>query len=355
MSIILKVNGISCHYGQENAVNNTSFQLEAGTLACLLGPSGCGKTTVLRAIAGFQKLQTGIIELKGEKISSRSTTLPPEKRKLGMVFQDHSLFPHLTVEKNVAAGLYEKHSVEICDTVHQMLKYVRLEKKKNRYPHELSGGEQQRVALARALAPRPGLLLMDEPFSNLDLKLRENLGQETRDLLKETGTTCILVTHDQQDAFTFSDIVGIMNNGCIEQWDTPYNLYHQPKTRFIANFVGAGVFLNASITANDTISSELGTLQGNINAHKDIGKNVHLLVRPDDIIHDDDSPMSAKIVRKVFRGENYLYTLVLPSGQEILSLVPSHHNHDIGENLGIILEIDHLVYFDPEKTANTVS
>ena len=346
MQPILKVDDISCRYENESAVNSTSFELEEGALACLLGPSGCGKTTVLRAIAGFQKLHSGTIELAGHCISSTKGNTPPDKRNLSMVFQDHALFPHLTVEKNISAGLHNKSRDEVKKTVATMLDYVRLENYRSRYPHELSGGQQQRVALARALAPRPRLLLMDEPFSNLDLELRGNLGQEVRDLLKEIGTTCIMVTHDQQDAFTFSDIVGVMNEGHIEQWDTPYDLYHEPATRFVANFVGDGVFLDAEFTADNKIKCELATLEGYDGDKQNTGKKIQLLIRPDDIIHDDHSPMTAQIRKKIFRGESYLYTLVLPSGNEILSLVPSHHNHDVGEDFGIQLNIDHLVYFD---------
>ncbi len=342
---LLKVDNISCRYETESAVNFASFEVEEGTLACLLGPSGCGKTTILRAIAGFQQLHAGCISLGGVSISNTTGNLAPEKRNLSMVFQDHALFPHLTVEKNISAGLHGRSTTEADKTVDEMLDYVRLQGYRNRYPHELSGGQQQRVAVARALAPRPGLLLMDEPFSNLDLELRDSLGQEVRDLLKEIGTTCIMVTHDQQDAFTFSDVIGVMNQGRIDQWDSPYNLYHEPKTRFVANFVGDGVFLDGEITAQDTISCELATLNGDLGEDIETGRKIKLLVRPDDIIHDDDSQMTAKIRKKAFRGESYLYTLMLPSGNQLLSLVPSHHNHAIGEDLGIKLEIDHLVYF----------
>ncbi len=346
MSSILKVDNITCRYENRAAVEATSFDLEEGSLTCLLGPSGCGKTTVLRAIAGFQKLDYGSITLQNVCISSPTVYVPPEQRNLSMVFQDHALFPHLTVEKNIAAGLFRHDQPTIDKTVQEMLHYVRLDGYNNRYPHELSGGQQQRVALARALAPSPRLLLMDEPFSNLDLELRESLGQEVRDLLKKIGTTCILVTHDQQDAFTFSDHVGVMKDGRIEQWDTPYNLYHQPVTRFVADFVGDGVFLDATITYDNRIESELAVLDGELPHGVEPGRKIQLLVRPDDIIHDDHSTMTARIRKKAFRGESYLYTLVLPSGSEILSLVPSHHNHAIGENLGIKLEIDHLVFFD---------
>ena len=348
MTTILKVDNIRCSYENRDVVNSTSFELEEGSLACLLGPSGCGKTTVLRAIAGFQELNSGSITLNDQCISSTEGNIPPEKRNLSMVFQDHALFPHLTVEKNIAAGLYghEKHTIR--KTVSEMLDYVRLDGLQNRYPHEISGGQQQRVALARALAPKPRLLLMDEPFSNLDLELRERLGQEVRELLKNIGTTCILVTHDQQDAFTFSDQVGVMKDGRIEQWDTPYNLYHQPETRFVADFVGNGVFLDAVILEKNKIWSELAVLVGDLPSDAQPGEHIQLLIRPDDIIHDDESKLTARIKKKAFRGESYLYTLVLPSDNEILSMVPSHHNHAIGDDLGIKLEIDHLVYFHDE-------
>lgn len=345
MTSLLKVDNICCRYETESAVNFASFSLNEGTLACLLGPSGCGKTTILRAIAGFQALHEGSISLEGNCISSTKGNLAPENRNLSMVFQDHALFPHLTVEKNISAGLHGQTTRAIDKTIDEMLDYMHLHGYRNRYPHELSGGQQQRVALARALAPRPRLLLMDEPFSNLDQELREELGEEVRNLLKEIGTTCIMVTHDQQDAFTFSDVIGVMNHGRIEQWDSPYNLYHEPKTRFVAKFVGDGVFLDGEIIGNDTISCELGTLSGDLGENAEIGRKVKLLVRPDDIIHDDNSNLSAKIRAKAFRGESYLYTLTLSSGKKLLSLVPSHHNHAIGENLGIKLEINHLVYF----------
>ena len=342
---LLQVDDIYCHYGPDVAVRGTSFSLEKGQLACLLGPSGCGKTSVLRAIAGFQTLQRGCIRLNGECVSDTRGSLPPEQRQLSMMFQDHALFPHLSAEKNVAAGLFRHGAREKHRLVMSVLERVGLSGYAKRYPHELSGGQQQRVALARALAANPVLLLMDEPYSSLDLELRTRLGQEIRDLLKEIGTTCLMVTHNQQDAFIFAEQVGVMRDGHIEQWDTPYNLYHQPHCRFVAGFVGDGVFIAGTVTSRTTIETELAVLSGDFPAHFAVGQAVQVLVRPDDIVHDDNSPQSAKIKKRIFRGESYLYTLVLPSGHEILSTVPSHHNHAIGEGLGITLEIDHLVVF----------
>ena len=347
---LLSVDSISCSYQHESAVTQASFELKAGELACLLGPSGCGKTTILRAIAGFQPLIEGKIYLQDNCVSSARFILPPEMRKMGMVFQDHALFPHMTVEKNVAAGLFKLPTLAQKSRVDNMLERIGLQKHRKKYPHELSGGQQQRVALARALAPKPGLLLMDEPFSNLDVDLRERLGQDVRDLLKEMGTSCVLVTHDQQDAFTFGDVVGVMREGRLEQWDKPYNLYHEPASLFVAKFIGSGVFIDGEIISSHQVNTELGMLQGDLITRLPVGSQVKVLVRPDDIVHDDDSKQSAVILKRTFRGESYLYTLALPSGTKVLALVPSHHNHAIGENLGIKMEIDHLVVYPQEHS-----
>ncbi|MFT5259648.1 MAG: iron(III) transport system ATP-binding protein [Saprospiraceae bacterium] len=352
MSSLLEVKGIRCHYDEQQAVDDVSFNLEEGALACLLGPSGCGKTTVLRAIAGFQNLAQGAIYLEGECVSKPGYTLLPEKRQLGMVFQDHALFPHMTVGQNVACGLFSMPKKAMSGLVLSMLERVGLSSKIDRYPHELSGGQQQRVALARALAPRPRLLLMDEPFSNLDVELRERLALEVRDLLKDTGTTCIMVTHDQQDAFTFGQMIGVMGEGLVEQWDSAYNVYHEPSSRFVADFIGQGVFLPGKVLDNERVETELAILNGRVPRGCLPGDNVKVLVRPDDIIHNDESPLTARIVGRNFRGSNYLYTLQLNSGSQLLSMVHSHHDHQLGEQLGIEIELDHLVVFPESHSKN---
>jgi iron(III) transport system ATP-binding protein len=221
-----------------------------------------------------------------------------------------------------------------------------------KYPHQLSGGQQQRVALARALAPRPDLLLLDEPFSNLDVTLRGRLSLEVRDILKNQNTTAILVTHDQEEAFAIADEIGVMHQGQIQQWDTAYNLYHKPANRFVADFIGEGVFLAGKMLDPRHVEIELGILEGEV-AHRcgptcelcREGCAVDVLIRPDDIVHDDASPVSATVLHKAFRGADILYTLRLPGGSTALSLVPSHHNHAIGEKIGIRLEADHVVAF----------
>jgi iron(III) transport system ATP-binding protein len=319
--------------------------VDKGVIACLLGASGCGKTTVLRCIAGFEPVNAGEILVHDTIVSRSGFTMPPEKRRVGMVFQDYALFPHLTVARNVAFGLRGARDGDIAHRVAELLAIVGLEHVRHRYPHELSGGQQQRVALARALAPRPDLMLLDEPFSNLDVAMRERLGQEVREILKHQNTTAILVTHEQHEAFNIADEIGIMVGGAIEQWGTPYQLYHEPASRFVADFIGQGVFLPGRVTGRDEVHIELGTVTGSVPPACGQGTLVDVLTRPDDVVHDDASPMRAHVVHKAFRGAEFLYTLQLPSGSRVLSLVPSHHDHAIGEPIGIRLDMNHLVAF----------
>ena len=349
---LLEIRAIRVAYDGMDAVADVSFSLEAGQIGCLLGPSGCGKTTALRAVAGFEPLLAGEIRLDGEVISRAGATRAPEKRRVGMVFQDYALFPHLDVMRNVGFGLGALPAAQRDARVAELLRMTGLAAYARRYPHELSGGQQQRVALARALAPRPELLLLDEPFSNLDTALRERLSLELREILKNSGTTAILVTHDQHEAFAIADVIGLMNRGRIEQWDSAYSLYHRPANRFVADFIGQGVFVSGKVLSENEVQIEFGALAGEIPmpCHQGCdacgkGCSVDVLLRPDDVIHDDASPLQAEVLRKAFRGAEFLYTLKLPSGREVLALVPSHHNHAIGEKIGIRLEVDHVVAF----------
>ena len=251
--LLLNLHNVSCGFGGQAVVQDLDLHLNAGDIACLLGPSGCGKTTSLRAIAGFEPLLAGEISLAGEVISRPGFTLPPEQRRIGMVFQDYALFPHLSVAQNVAFGI-RQHPQSRRITA-ELLELVNLSELGKRYPHELSGGQQQRVALARALAPEPRMLLLDEPFSNLDGELRRRLSKEVRDILKARGTSAILVTHDQEEAFAVSDHVGVFQNGRLQQWDTPYNLYHEPLTPFVASFIGQGYFIRGQLMTPDTVQT----------------------------------------------------------------------------------------------------
>lgn len=345
MSHLLDLHGVRHAYDDREVLDNLTFSVAKGSIACLLGASGCGKTTVLRAIAGLEPITGGEILLHGQMMSRPGWTVPAERRRIGMVFQDYALFPHLTVSRNIAFGLRGIPADQSRGRVDELLETVGLEAVRGRYPHELSGGQQQRVALARALAPRPDLILLDEPFSNLDVEMRERLALEVRDILKQQGTTAVLVTHDQHEAFNIADEIGIMTHGRIEQWDTPYRLYHEPATRFVADFIGQGLFLPGTVVDRDRIKLELGTFTTNLPPELSAGAPVEVLLRPDDILHDDASPMKGEVLHKAFRGAQFLYTLRLPGGGQVLSLVPSHHNHAIGEKIGIRLEIDHLVVF----------
>ena len=343
---LLSVDGLAHAYGRQPVVRGLSFSLARGMIGCLLGPSGCGKTTVLRCIAGFEPVQAGSISIAGRTVSSERVSVPPEQRRIGMVFQDYALFPHLRVAENIAFGLHRAPAEARRARVREMAELVGLGAALAKYPHEISGGQQQRVALARALAPRPELLLLDEPFSNLDVELRERLSLEVRDIIKASGATAVLVTHDQQEAFAVADEIGILHEGHIQQWAPAYDLYHRPANRFVADFIGQGVFLPARVVSPDRLEIELGVLSKTAAQE---GKELEVLLRPDDVVHDDAAPTRAEVVHKAFRGAEILYTLRLDSGRKVLALVPSHHNHALGERIGIRLDIDHVVAFRPER------
>ncbi|MFA5678709.1 MAG: ABC transporter ATP-binding protein [Pseudomonas sp.] len=339
----LEVSDIQVAFGGNTILDHLSLALETGEIGCLLGASGCGKTTALRAIAGFEAVTQGRILIGGQEISRPGWTLAPQRRRVGMVFQDYALFPHLSAAQNIAFGLRHLSRDDKRRRVAEMLDLVGLAAVAHHYPHQLSGGQQQRVAVARALAPDPALLLMDEPFSNLDVELRERLSVEVRAILKAAGTTALLVTHDQHEAFAIADRVGLMSDGRIEQWDTPYNLYHHPRSRTVARFIGQGVLVPGEVLENGRIRVPMGELPAPMALTA--GTAVDVLLRPDDIIHDDTSPLKATITAKAFRGASILYSLELPCGTRLLALVPSHHNHAIGEAIGVRLDTQHVVAF----------
>jgi iron(III) transport system ATP-binding protein len=268
-----------------------------------------------------------------------------------MVFQDYALFPHLSVADNISFGIRHLSAAERQARVAELLDLVGLAHAAQRAPHELSGGQQQRIALARALAPRPQLLLLDEPFSSLDIDLRERLAHDLRTILKKTGITALFVTHDQLEAFALGDLIGVMNRGQLEQWAAPYELYHGPATRFVAEFIGHAVFAPAQIVTcahGPCVHTPLGEIDNPNECPLPSAYpngECDVLLRADDIVHDDDSPVKARIERKAFRGSEFLYTLRLDSGERVLTHVPSHHDHHVGERIGIRLQMDHVVTF----------
>lgn len=340
-SVLLSLRNLACGYHAQPVVQALNLHLDAGDIGCLLGPSGCGKTTTLRAIAGFEPVLAGDITLADEVISRAGFTLAPEKRRIGMVFQDYALFPHLSVADNIAFGI--RNHPRLPQVIDEMLGLVNLGNLGKRFPHELSGGQQQRVALARALAPEPQLLLLDEPFSNLDGELRRRLSHEVRDILKARGTSAILVTHDQDEAFAVSDQVGVFNQGRLEQWDTPYNLYHDPLTPFVASFIGQGYFIEGRLIGASSVQTELGALQGTpVQAS---GTHVKVLLRPDDITYAPDSTLKAQVVSRTFQGASTLYRLRTVAGNPLQAIFPSHANHGPGDEVGIRVKAERVVVF----------
>lgn len=352
-AMFLNLSHLSVRYpgAERPAVDGVTLGLEAGDIGVLIGPSGCGKTTLLRAVAGLERASSGQVILSKEVVSSADHHVAAEQRRIGMVFQDYALFPHLNIGRNVGFGIEHLPRAARAERVDEVLTLVGLEGMQARYPHELSGGQQQRVALARALAPEPRLLLLDEPFSNLDVDLRERLAHEVRGILKAAGATALLVTHDQLEAFAIGDVIGVMHEGHLHQWDDAYALYHRPATRFVAEFIGHGVFAPATIAVvNNEVSvhTALGALQDMDECPLPTAYETGLcdvLLRADDIVHDDHAPVKAQIVRKAFRGSEFLYTLQLASGETVMTHVPSHHNHEVGEWIGIRAEVDHVVTF----------
>jgi len=342
---LLTLDNLACSYHQQAVVKDLSLELAAGEIACLLGPSGCGKTTTLRAIAGLEPVTGGSIHIQGRQVSSRSRQLPPEKRGLGMVFQEHALFPHLTVADNVAFGLRKQPREQQRLRVSECLERVRLSGMEDRYPHELSGGQQQRVALARALAPRPALLLLDEPFASLDLDLRRALARELGDILRQENVTALLVTHDQEEAFALADRVGVMHQGQLEQWDTPYNIYHAPANRFVAEFAGYGSFLRGEVVDENTVRTSLGELTGRSKTTLTPGGNVDVLLRPEDVIADESAQLALPVTRRQFTGATILYHLRVGAAETLLCQTDSHTNVVEGDALHVRLATKHLVAF----------
>lgn len=355
--MFLKVSQVDVRYAGQSrsAVQGVSLQLEAGQIGVLIGPSGCGKTSLLRAIAGLEDLNAGQIELSDRVVSRQGFTEAPEKRRMGMVFQDYALFPHLTVAENIAFGIQDLPKSDQTKRIQEVLGLVGLEEVKQRYPHELSGGQQQRVALARALAPKPDLLLLDEPFSNLDVDLRERLAVEIRSILKAANATALFVTHDQMEAFAIGDVIGVIQEGHLAQWADAYHLYHRPASRFVAEFIGHGVFipgLRQFVNGRLEVQTVLGLLSDDHEVNEvDLVHDARcdVLLRADDIVHDDHAVVKAEIIRKAFRGSEFLYTLRLQSGDIVLAHVPSHHDHHLGEWIGIRAEVDHVVTFNQKS------
>ena len=344
----LTIKNLKHAYGALPVLKGLNLELLPGQIGCILGPSGCGKSTLLRLIAGFEKPLEGDIYMGEAVLVGQGHALEPQKRGVGLVFQDWSLFGHLRVEGNIAFGLKGRPAFEKAERVDSLIRMLGLENERHRFPHELSGGQQQRVALARALAPRPRLLLLDEPFSSLDQELRERLCQDVRQVLKKEQMTAILVTHLQSDAFSMADVIGVMHQGRIEQWASADEIYHYPRSRFAARFVGEGAFLPGKVISDNQVEMlgrSYASLRGISLAR---GSSVEVLIRPDDVHLDPQGSHPAEIVSAQFRGAIILYTFRLQNGMTLLGQVPSHERRDIGEQVNLRLEFDYVVCFPAE-------
>ena len=347
-SAVLELRHVSCAYETGRpAVQEISFAAREGEILCLLGPSGCGKTTILRAIAGFEPVRSGQLFLSGQLVSSPDVMTPTESRHVGMVFQEYALFPHLRVQDNIAFGLHRLARSERASRVQEMLRLTGLEGFERRYPHELSGGQQQRVALARALVQNPVVLLLDEPFSNLDPDMAGRMRQELHDLLRRTKTTTVLVTHDHDEAFAMADRIAVLNQGRLEQFDTPEMMYHMPATPFVADFVGQADFIPGTVTQG-MVHTELGEFPDTIECAD--GTNVVVMIRPDDIHLVPTEGARSRVLSRQFHGSENLYTVSLPSGQIVHSSQGSTSVYQAGTTVELRVLATHTVLFRQEKS-----
>ncbi|WP_181685168.1 ABC transporter ATP-binding protein [Halorhabdus salina] len=330
---ILELDGVTRRFGPETAVDDLSLTVQDGELLTLLGPSGCGKTTTLRLLAGLDEPDDGTIQVDGDVVAGGDTFRPPEERDVGLVFQEFALFPHLTVGENVAFGIKDRSDDAIDERVGDLLELVGLGDYREASPEDLSGGQRQRVALARSLAPEPAVLLLDEPFSNLDVGLREEMRREVRQIIKETGVTAVSVTHDQEEALSISDRVAVIDDGHVEQIGRPEVVFQQPESRFVAEFLGQAGFVSGTF-AEGCVETPLGCLDADRIEGLDTeyeGAAVDVLVRPDDIraVPADPAGTNGRIVDRQYTGPSFVYTVELDSG----ALVHCEHNH--AEELGM--------------------
>ncbi len=351
MTPVLSLQGISKQFEPGVPVlRDIDLQVDSGTVVCLLGPSGCGKTTLLRLIAGFETPSAGELYIIKRLVSRPDLIVPPEKRHIGMVFQDYALFPHMTIAQNIQFGLFRWPSDWRRTRLAEMLSLVGLDGLGKRYPHELSGGQQQRVALARALAPNPQLLLLDEPFSNLDVNLRQQLRDEMHTILSQADITTVLVTHDQEEALSLGDRLAVIDQGRIVQYATPDEVVHQPSTRFVAKFLGLGHFLAGDVQQH-CIATELGNIPLNEGTQlPNAERQVDVLVRPESVQlcgHHDGTP--AQVVRSSFRGTRKLYTLRLSSGAQFCGLFSQDIALRAGDQIRVSWQPAHMVAFAGDK------
>ncbi|CAE6893807.1 Belongs to the ABC transporter superfamily [Vibrio sp. B1REV9] len=342
MSCALSIQNLTCQYDAQTVLESLSLEVEQGQIVCLLGASGCGKTTLLKAIAGLLPLSSGQMSLNCVTIDDGENWLPPEQRNIGMIFQDYALFPHLTVAENIAFGLKNESAQQKLLKVEEMLGLVHLKGYGDRYPHQLSGGQQQRVAIARSLAYKPDLLLLDEPFSNIDTQVRHELIGEIRKIFKEQGVTAIFVTHSREEAFAFADKMAVMNRGVIEQYGTASELYYQPSSKFVADFLGGGSYLAAKRISDSEFETQLGVIEANTQQEILIGAECSLLLRPQHVQIEADSESAVKVLEQHFMGDHCRYIIDV-NGDRLLATSAQALN--VGDNVTVKVETQGVLAF----------
>jgi iron(III) transport system ATP-binding protein len=349
MNNFFEIKNATFKAGGKDKINDLSIEIKnEGDIVCLLGPSGIGKTTILRTIAGLEKLENGEIILKNKVISSNNQHLEPEKRKIALSFQENSLFPHHSIHKNIILGIPKSGSKKI--NVEEITKFLNIDHILDKYPHQISAGEAQRVSLARSLCAEPDLLLLDEPLSNIDQNFKEEIQAKLKKIIKDLKITTIIVTHDSYEAFYLGDMCGILLDKKLKQFDNPYNVYHIPNSIEVVKFLNRGVLVPAKVTSPKSLENEeLGTITGNFSKPFEIGSNVELLLQPEDLHHDDKSNLKFDVVDKKFRGTNFIYSLKTNKNFILPVFVHSHHvhQHELNEKFGIKrpIHIEHLVCF----------
>ena len=332
---LISVTGVSVSFGDAVALDDFSLDVPQGSLVALVGPSGCGKTTALRVIAGFEHPDSGTVAIRDTIVVGAGKDIPPEKRNVGMVFQEYALFPHVSVAENVGYGVRGADRVQ---RVHDVLKLVGLEDHGSRFPHELSGGEQQRVALARALAPAPDVVLLDEPFSNLDAPQRERMRRELRRILRGAGATAVFVTHDQAEALAIADVIAIMSDGRIVQSGIPDDVYAQPINPWVARFLGDAILL-PGVVENGSVATVLGPITTSLPA----GSHAEVMIRPEWIAPRVSDDGAGCITDREFYGHDQLVEIELAGGERIEALVPTANRILIGDRVDVEV-VDSIVY-----------
>ncbi|OQQ04364.1 ABC transporter [Vibrio campbellii] len=342
MSCALSIKNLTCQYDDQTVLESLSLEVEQGQIVCLLGASGCGKTTLLKAIAGLLPLSSGQMSLNCLTIDDGENWLPPEQRNIGMIFQDYALFPHLTVAENIAFGLKNETAQQKLLKVEEMLGLVHLKGYGDRYPHQLSGGQQQRVAIARSLAYKPDLLLLDEPFSNIDTQVRHELIREIRKIFKEQGVTAIFVTHSREEAFAFADKMAVMNHGVIEQYGTASELYYQPSSKFVADFLGGGSYLAAKRISDREFETHLGVVEANAQQEIQVDAECALLLRPQHVQIAADEESAVKVLEQHFMGDHCRYVIDV-NGDRLLATSTQALN--VGDSVTVKVETQGVLAF----------